>query len=52
MYDEAAHEDLGAKDFATLRSVLSTARKQDRNRIETLVRGVAALLAGARTRAA
>ncbi len=27
----------GAKDFATLRSVLSTARKQGRNRIEALL---------------
>ena len=38
----------GAQDFATLRSVLSTARKQGRNRIETLVRGPAVLLDGLR----
>ena len=36
----------GAQDFATLRSVLSTARKQGRNRIEALRQGPAALLAG------
>ena len=36
----------GARDFATLRNVLSTARKQDRNRIEALRQGPAALLAG------
>ncbi len=35
----------GAQDFATLRSVLSTARKQGRNRIEVLLQGPAALLA-------
>ncbi len=34
----------GARDFATLRSVLSTARKQGRNRIEALLRGPDALL--------
>ena len=34
----------GAHDFATLRSVLSTAKKQGRNRIETLMRGPAVLL--------
>ena len=38
----------GAQDFATLRSVLSTARKQGRNRIETLIRGPAVLLDGLR----
>ena len=36
----------GAHDFATLRSVLSTARKQGRNRIETLMRGPPVLLGG------
>ncbi len=35
----------GAQDFATLRSVLSTARKQGLNRIEALLRGPDALLA-------
>ena len=35
----------GARDFATLRSVLSTARKQGLNRIEVLLQGPAALLA-------
>ena len=35
----------GARDFATLRSVLSTARKQGRNRIEALLQGPDALLA-------
>jgi len=35
----------GAQDFATLRSVLSTARKQGLNRIEVLLQGPAALLA-------
>ncbi len=35
----------GAQDFATLRSVLSTARKQGLNRIEALLQGPAALLA-------
>lgn len=34
-----------ARDFATLRSVLSTARKQGLNRIEVLLQGPAALLA-------
>ena len=34
----------GARDFATLRSVLSTARKQGLNRIEVLLQGPAALL--------
>ena len=34
----------GAQDFATLRSVLSTARKQGLNRIEALLQGPAALL--------
>ena len=38
----------GAHDFATLRSVLSTARKQGRNRIETLMRGPPVLLDGLR----
>lgn len=33
-----------AKDFAALCSALSTARKQDRNRIETLMQGRTALL--------
>ena len=33
-----------AKDFAMLCSVLSTARKQGRNRIETLVQGPTVLL--------
>ena len=47
----ALRAERGAQDFAPLRSVLSTARKQGRNRIETLVRGPA-VLAGARTRAA
>ena len=36
----------GAQDFATLRSVLSTARKQGRNRIEALLQGPDILLAG------
>ena len=51
--DEAAHENpgrvpvlAGARDFATLRSVLSTARKQGHNRIEALQQGPTALLAG------
>ncbi len=35
----------GARDFATLRSVLSTARKQGLNRIEVLLEGPTALLA-------
>ncbi len=35
----------GAQDFATLRSVLSTARKQGLNRVEALLQGPAALLA-------
>ena len=35
----------GARDFAILRSVLSTARKQGLNRIEVLLQGPAALLA-------
>ncbi len=35
----------GAHDFATLRSVLFTARKQGLNRIEVLLQGPAALLA-------
>ncbi len=35
----------GARDFATLRSVLSTVRKQGLNRIEVLLEGPAALLA-------
>ena len=35
----------GAKDFATLRSVLSTARKQGLNRLEVLLRGPDALWA-------
>ena len=35
----------GAQDFATLRSLLSTARKQGLNRIEALLKGPAALLA-------
>ncbi len=35
----------GAKDFATLRSVLSTARKQGLNRIEALLQGPDTLLA-------
>ena len=38
----------GARDFATLRSVLSTARKQGRNRIEALLQGPDALLAALR----
>ena len=38
----------GARDFATLRSVLSTARKQGRNRIEVLRDGPDALLAALR----
>ena len=38
----------GAKDFATLCSVLPTGRKQGRNRIETLMRGPAVLLNGRR----
>ena len=38
----------GARDFATLRSVLSTARKQGRNRIEALMQGRAVLLEGLR----
>ena len=36
----------GAQDFATLRSVLSTARKQGRNRVEALLQGPEVLLAG------
>ena len=35
----------GAHDFATLRSVLSTARKQGLNRLEALLQGPDALLA-------
>ena len=35
----------GAQDFATLRSVLSTARKQELNPIEALLQGPGALLA-------
>lgn len=35
----------GARDFATLRSVLSTARKQGLNRIDVLLQGPAALWA-------
>ena len=53
--EEAAHEDLGGaplgagvQDFATLRSVLSTAQEQDRNRIDTLIRSLTALLDGVR----
>ena len=38
----------GARDFATLRSVLSTARKQGRNRIEALLHGPEAMLASLR----
>ena len=38
----------GARDFAILRSVLSTARKQGRNRIEVLRDGPDALLAALR----
>ena len=38
----------GAADFATLRSVLSTAQKQGRNRIEALMQGPAVLLEGLR----
>ena len=38
----------GARDFATLRSVLATAKKQGRNRIETLMHGPAVLLDGLR----
>ncbi len=34
----------GAREFVTLRSVLSTARKQDLKPIETLLEGPAALL--------
>ena len=36
----------GAQDFATLRSLLSTARKQGRNRVEALLQGPEVLLAG------
>ena len=35
----------GARDFSTLQSVLSTARKQGCNRIEALRQGPTALLA-------
>ena len=38
----------GARDFATLRSVLSTARKQGWNRIEALLKGPGELLAALR----
>ena len=38
----------GAHDFATLRSVLSTARKQGHNRLEALLQGAEALLAALR----
>ena len=38
----------GARDFATLRSVLSTARKQGWNRIEALLQGPEQLLAALR----
>ena len=38
----------GVQDFATLRSVLSRAKKQGRNRIETLMQGPAVLLDGLR----
>ena len=38
----------GARDFATLRSVLSTARKQGWNRIEALLQGPELLLAALR----
>lgn len=36
------------QDFATLRSLLSTVRKQTRNRVEALLHGSAVLLAGLR----
>ena len=38
----------GAQDFARLRSVLSTAQKQGRNRVEALLQGPAVLLNGLR----
>ena len=39
----------GARDFATLHSVLSTERRQGRNRIEALRQGPVDLLAGLRS---
>ena len=44
----AFRSEQGAQDFATLRSVLSTAQKQGRNRIEALLQGPAVLLNGLR----
>ena len=44
----AFRSERGAQDFATLRSVLSTAQKQGRNRIEALLQGPAVLLNGLR----
>ena len=44
----AFRSERGANDFATLRNVLSTAKKQGRNRIETLMQGPAVLLDGLR----
>ena len=35
----------GARDLATLRSVLLSARKQERNRLETLLQGPEVFLA-------
>ena len=40
----AFRSELGAQDFATLRSVLSTAQKQGHNRIEALLPDPAAVL--------
>ena len=37
----AFRSECGAQDFAALRSMLATARRQGRNRIETLMRGPA-----------
>ena len=44
----AFRSERGAKDFAMSRGMLATARKQGRNRIETLMRGPAVLLDGPR----
>ena len=44
----AFRSERGAKDFATLHSVLSMAQKQGRNRIEALLQGPAVLLNGLR----
>jgi len=44
----AFRSERGAQDFARLRSVLSTAQKQSRDRVEALLQGPAVLLNGLR----